>query len=64
MSYSLTKLEGLENDYTLEIKVVDNGIGIDKNDIEGLFRPFWKSEKKRNKQYNASGNGLGLSICK
>ena len=64
VSYSLTKLEGQENDYALEVKVADNGIGIDQSDIECLFRPFWMSEKNRSNQYNARGNGLGLSICK
>ena len=40
MSYSLKKLEGNDNDYSLEIKVIDNGIGVDERDIESLFKPF------------------------
>ena len=40
VSNSLRKLEGNENDYSLEIKVVDNGIGVDERDTENLFKPF------------------------
>ena len=64
MSYRLIKLEGIENDYALQVKVVDSGIGIAQSDIGGLFKPFWKLEKNRNNQYNERGNGLGLSLCK
>ena len=43
MSHSLRKLEGKENDYSLEVRVVDNGVGIDESEVENLFKPFWKS---------------------
>ena len=53
-----------EIEYSLSIKVIDQGIGVDSSEADNLFRPFWKSERKLNKQHNPRGNGLGLSICK
>ena len=64
MSQSLRKLEGNENDYSLEIRVVESGTGIDESEIENLFQPFWKSKQSRNIHNSRRGNGLGLSICK
>ena len=58
------KLDGQDNDYALDVKVADCGIGIDQNDVKNLFEPFMKSENRVNKQYNPRGNGLGLSISK
>ncbi|MCX6217073.1 PAS domain-containing sensor histidine kinase [Spirosoma sp.] len=51
-------LESLDNE--IVIKVVDEGIGISKNDISYLFEDFYRAS-------NASavpGSGLGLSIAK
>ena len=64
ISHNLKRLKEYGNDYVLEIRVADNGIGIDFNEVVNLFQPFWKSEKKRNRLHNPRGNGLGLSICK
>ncbi len=38
------------------IKVIDNGIGIEKNDLHNVFKAFWTS---RNSQ---GGSGLGLTM--
>ena len=35
--------------YALEIKVKDNGIGIDKSEAENLFVPFSKLKNKKNR---------------
>lgn len=48
-----------DNEHIISIK--DNGIGIDKEDIENVFEPFFKA--KRNIGIK-SGAGLGLSIAK
>ena len=40
MNQSLKKLEGNDNDYLLEVKIFDNGIGVDSGEIENLFKPF------------------------
>ena len=36
----------------------DNGVGISKEDLENLFKPFYRGANKR----IAEGNGIGLSI--
>lgn len=43
-------------------KIIDEGIGIKKEDIEKLFNPFFRSEALNHKEI--FGNGLGLSIAK
>jgi histidine kinase len=39
------------------IEVIDNGIGIDKDDHEKILMPFYTTKKE------GKGTGLGLSIC-
>jgi len=39
----------------IQIKISDNGVGIDRNNIENLFDPYFTSKK--------TGTGLGLSVC-
>ncbi len=41
----------------VQIKVVDNGIGIHGEDMDRIFLPFFSTKKERN------GTGLGLSVC-
>ena len=40
----------------VKILIKDNGVGIDKGDIERVFNPFFTTKAK--------GTGLGLSVCK
>jgi PAS domain S-box-containing protein len=42
--------------------IVDTGIGIKKDDMPKLFRPFYQVESGITRRYE--GTGLGLSICK
>lgn len=42
------------------IKVIDNGIGISKDDLPHLFELFYQTNKHKNKE----GNGIGLTITK
>ncbi|MFH0874551.1 MAG: ATP-binding protein [archaeon] len=50
-----------ENGEFMEIRVKDNGIGIEQEHIKKLFQEFYKVDSARNPK---SGTGLGLSICK
>jgi len=43
-------------------KVCDNGIGIEKDEIENMFKPFKQTTSA--KKVRAKGTGLGLSISK
>lgn len=48
------------NNETIEIKVIDNGIGISKDKINKIFDKFYQCDESHKK----SGSGLGLSITK
>ena len=43
-----------------EFRIKDNGIGIEKEDQQGIFEPF----KKLHSQDKYSGSGIGLSTCR
>lgn len=42
-----------------KISVTDNGAGIQKQNLEKIFRPFYKEDKN-----NHTGVGMGLAACK
>lgn len=46
----------------LNITVLDTGIGIPKEKIESIFKPFTQADDSTTKEH--SGAGLGLTICK
>ena len=51
-----------EDSDELIIKVCDNGIGIPKEDLEKIFKDFYRASNT--KQFGAEGSGLGLSVVK
>jgi len=46
------------NNNQLGIRFSDEGIGIDKDELESIFQPFYRG---KNQSYN-EGNGIGLSL--
>jgi len=50
-----------QNEY-LTVKIKDNGIGIEQNDLEKIFDRFFRTDPSRDK--NTGGSGLGLSIAR
>ncbi len=49
-------------DETLEIEILDRGMGIPKKDLDRVFEKFYRASNVKEK--NIPGTGLGLSICK
>jgi signal transduction histidine kinase len=46
----------------LEVRVADNGIGLEGQDLEKIFRPFEQVESSLGRKYH--GTGLGLSLTR
>lgn len=55
---SQIKIEMARNEKEIEIRITDNGIGIDKIDLPHIFERLYKCDKGRSDK----GSGLGLSI--
>ncbi|NMC61538.1 MAG: hybrid sensor histidine kinase/response regulator [SAR324 cluster bacterium] len=43
----------------LRISVRDNGVGMEKDELERVFDPYWHNSKRKE-----GGHGLGLALCK
>jgi len=46
----------------LVVDVEDNGIGIERSDLERVFEPFFRTDRSR--QRLTGGTGLGLALCR
>jgi signal transduction histidine kinase len=44
-----------------EVSIRDNGIGMEPDDLEEIFTPFYRSQRAR---AIAKGMGIGLAVCK
>lgn len=49
------------DDINIELKIIDNGIGMNPDQVEGVFKEFYRANQK-NSTFKSSG--LGMSICK
>ncbi len=54
------KIEMAEKETEIEIRIADNGIGIEKADLPNIFERLYKCDKGRSDK----GSGLGLSIVR
>ncbi|XQF93414.1 sensor histidine kinase [Pseudoalteromonas espejiana] len=50
------------NNFTLQLSIKDTGIGIAKNKLDSMFKPFIQSDNSITREHG--GSGLGLAICK
>ncbi|WP_431308738.1 ATP-binding protein [Alicyclobacillus fastidiosus] len=57
---SSIRLDCMEYDGILTIRIRDEGIGINPNEVEKIFDKFYRSNNGK----NIPGTGLGLAICK
>ena len=55
-------LKGRKTGNAYEIKVVDNGMGIPKQEIARITEAFYMVDKSRSRK--EGGAGIGLSLCK
>jgi len=59
------KVDGFSDDININqyiiIRIKDSGIGIDENELEKIFIPFYQIAQN---EHSSSGTGLGLSLSK
>lgn len=60
---SVVTLRSMKHERTVDIQVIDEGIGIREEDQGKIFDRFYRADISRSKQ-NVEGHGLGLSIAR
>ena len=59
---NLSRAEDEKGSQHFEIRIDDRGPGIPPEEMERVFRPFYRIEPSRNRQ--SGGSGLGLAIAR
>ena len=62
VTFEMKCLEKTDTEVTMEISVTDTGIGIRKEDMERIFKPFDRVDLEKTR--SIEGSGLGLSISR
>ncbi|PKF76545.1 ATPase [Vibrio sp. vnigr-6D03] len=62
VNLSVSLVEETAHQQSLMIKVTDSGIGIEKENLKGLFQPFVQADEGTTRKFG--GSGLGLTISK
>jgi PAS domain S-box-containing protein len=62
VSLRIQVLSSIKDQLTVELRVADNGIGMDDATLQKIFDPFVQAEATTSRHYG--GTGLGLSICR
>ncbi len=61
ISFSIQQLSEFENNATLEIKITDTGIGMDKKFIPKIFDAFSQEDSSRTNKYGSTGLGMAIT---
>jgi signal transduction histidine kinase len=59
---TFTVIRGKPNKDTINFEISDTGIGMTRDQIDGLFKPFVQGDSSSTRRYG--GAGLGLAISK
>jgi len=57
-------INAYEYDIFIIIEIMDEGIGIAKEDVENVFEPFYRTDFSRSNRSKNNNTGLGLALCK
>ncbi|MCF6353390.1 MAG: cell wall metabolism sensor histidine kinase WalK [Cyclobacteriaceae bacterium] len=58
------RIKIIDKDDCVEVQMADTGVGIPKEDLDQVFKRFYRVDKSRTKIKNRASNGLGLAIVK
>lgn len=61
VALNISLLEKNTNKCTIRFEIEDTGIGVSKDKLENIFKPFVQVDNSSNREF--AGTGLGLSIC-
>lgn len=69
-AFKFTRIQGIieviisEKEDTIDLQIVDNGVGIDGKDIDKVFNRFYQAENNTETFRGSGGTGIGLALAK